>query len=68
VNKKELRKELSEEECDITIKVSKDSREITLVMKNKDPFTVNTFLLELETYLHEVGLAADQKSMAGPAN
>lgn len=68
MNKKEIAESLEQDEVDITIKVSKDSREITLTMKNKDPFTVNSFLLELETYLHEVGLAADQKSMAGPAN
>lgn len=68
MNKKELTENLEQDEVDVQIQVSKDSRTITLTMKNKDPFTVNTFLLELETYLHEIGLAVDQKSMAGPSN
>lgn len=68
MNKKDLKKAVEKEEVDVMLHVSPDSKIITITMKSEDPFTVQSFLVELETYLHEVGLAADQKSMAGAPN
>lgn len=53
-------------EVDVILKVSKDSRTIRLEFKSPDlPFTVDSFILELETYLHEITQAIDQRSRAG---
>lgn len=53
-------------EVDVTLNVSKDSRTITIKMKSPDlPFTVDTFILELETYLHEITRANDEMTRDG---
>jgi hypothetical protein len=53
-------------EVDVILTVSKDSKTITVKFKSPDlPFTVSSFILELETYLHEVSHAADQMSQPG---
>jgi hypothetical protein len=56
------------EEVDVTLQVSKDSKVITLVLTSPDPFTVQSFLTELETYLHEISLAADQRGAVKEMN
>lgn len=53
-------------EVDVTLQVSKDSRTIKLVFKSPDfPFTVDSFILELETYLHEITRANDEMTREG---
>lgn len=53
-------------EVDVIMRVSKDSRTITLTFKSPDiPFTVDSFVLELETYLHDITRANDERTRSG---
>jgi hypothetical protein len=52
-------------EPDVILTVSKDSKEITIQFKSEIPFTTTSFIMELETYLHEISKAADQVAKAG---
>lgn len=50
------------EEVDIIMNVSEDSKTITLTFTSKDPFNIPSFLMELESYLHDLSRAADQST------
>lgn len=53
-------------EVDVILRVSKDSRTIELKFKSPDiPFTVDSFIMELETYLHEITRASEEKTRQG---
>lgn len=63
---KKLPKDSDEiDEVEVILQVSPDSKEINLKFINPDAFTVNSFIMELETYLHEISQAADQMEKPG---
>lgn len=53
------------DEVEVILEVSKDSKEINIKFKSKDAFTVSSFVMELETYLHEISQASDQMEKPG---
>jgi hypothetical protein len=53
------------DEVDVDLRLSKDCKQITLTFTSKDSFTVSSFLIELETYLHEVSRASEQRDKPG---
>ena len=53
------------DEVDVILQVAPDSKQITLTFTSKDPFTVSSFIMELETYLHEISQASDQREKPG---
>lgn len=52
-------------EVDVMLEVSPNSKEITIKMKSPTPFSVQSFIIELETYLHEISQASDQMEKPG---
>ncbi len=53
------------DEVDVVMKVTPDSKQIVLTFTSPDPFTVSSFIMELETYLHEISQASDQMDKPG---
>lgn len=53
------------DEVEVIMKVEPDSKKITLTFISVDAFTVSSFIMELETYLHEISMAGDQMEKPG---
>lgn len=47
------------DEADVTMEVIGKGETIVLTFKRRDPFTVSSFLVEVETYLHEYSKALE---------
>ena len=54
-----------QDEVEVIMQVSKNSKEIKLTFKSTETFTVSSFIMELETYLHEISAASDQREKPG---
>jgi len=52
-------------ETDVEMTFSKDGKEINVRFTSETAFTVASFILELETYLHEISKASVQMSEHG---
>lgn len=61
--------EVGKPEVEVMMKVRPDGKQVVLTFDSPDPFTIASFIMELETYLHEISTASDQKNRCqSPSN